>query len=49
VVSHSARADAELTLRRAGTSQELAARLCAYEYGTAQPAPGTEPRPLPPE
>jgi hypothetical protein len=49
VVSHSARADAELTLRRAGTSQELAVSLCAYEYGTAQPAPGTEPRPLPPE
>jgi hypothetical protein len=49
VASHSALADAELTVRRAGADQDVTADLCAYEYGTAHPAPGTEPRPLPPE
>ena len=49
VVSHSALAAAELTLRRAGGNRELTAGLCAYEYGTAHAAPGTEPRPLPAE
>jgi hypothetical protein len=49
VVSHCALAGAELTVRRPGASRELTASLCAYEYGTAHPAPGTEPRPLPPE
>jgi hypothetical protein len=48
VVSHSALADAELTLRRPDLSRDVAARLCAYEYGTAHAAPGVEPRPLPP-
>jgi hypothetical protein len=49
VVTHSALADAKLTLRRPGGNWDLTADLCAYEYGTAHAAPGTEPRPLPPE
>lgn len=49
VVSHSALAGAVLTLRRPGGNRDLAADLCAYEYGTAHAAPGTEPRPLPSE
>jgi hypothetical protein len=49
VVSHSALARAELVLRRRGGDRLLAADLCACEYGSAHPVPGTEPRPLPSE
>jgi hypothetical protein len=49
VVSHSALAGAELTLRRPGGDQRLAASLCAYEYGTSHAVPGIDPRPLPRE
>ena len=49
VVSHCALAGAALTLRRPGGDQDLTADRCAYEYGTAHPTPGIEPRPLPPE
>jgi hypothetical protein len=49
VVSHCALAGAALTLRRPGGDQDLTADLCAYEYGTAHPTAGVEPRPLPPE
>jgi hypothetical protein len=49
VVSHCALAGAALTLRRPGGDQDLTAALCVYEYGTAHPARGFEPRPLPQE
>jgi hypothetical protein len=43
------RAGPALTLRRPDGDLDLAADLCAYEYGTAHATPGIEPRTLPHE
>jgi hypothetical protein len=47
-VRHAALASVTLSLRRRGHPElTLSSRRGAYEYGTAQPVPGTEPQPLP--
>jgi len=47
-VRHAALASVTLSLRRPGHPElTLSSRRGAYEYGTAQPMPGIEPRPLP--
>jgi len=47
-VRHAALAGVTLSLRRPGHPElTLSSRRGAYEYGTAQPMPGIEPRPLP--
>jgi hypothetical protein len=47
VVSHSALAGVELTLRSPGGDRSLAVSLCAYEYGSSHAVPGIDPLPLP--
>ena len=47
-VRHAALAGVRLTLRRPGHQElTLSSNRAAYEYGTARPVPGIEPRPLP--